>query len=79
MFSTCKVLKEQSPRQVAAAIAIADEAPCFSEVGSQVFALDPGQAPQLLPINIALQKAIQALGLGMQMHQNETLGNTTAA
>lgn len=79
LLSVCKYLKATSPVEVAAAISLQTEAPCFSEAASQVYSLKPDLGARLLPINVALQKAILHLGLRMQLGQIEALGNTTAA
>ena len=79
LLGVCKVLKEKKTLEVGAAKAIQDEALSFIEASSLIYGLDPGLGTKLLPINIALKKAIISLGLHMQMSSNENLGNTTAA
>jgi hypothetical protein len=79
LLGVCKVLKEKKTLEVDAAIAIQDEALSFIEASGLIYELDPGLGTKLVPINIALKKAIISLGLHMQMSSNENLGNTTAA
>jgi Fe-S-cluster containining protein len=79
LLSVCKHVKKASPGEVAAALALQEQAPCFSEAGSCIYSLDPDLGAKLLPINMALKKAILQLGLRMQMAQSEDLGNTSAA
>ena len=79
ILSICKVLKEQKPMEAAAAVALQNEAPTFSEASGLIYEIEPGLGTRLLPINTALVKAIMALGLRIQIQQSESLGNNTAA
>jgi Fe-S-cluster containining protein len=62
-LSVCKWIRQNAPRAAAAAMALAEEAPCFVDYGSRVYALDPVLGNGLLPINTALRRAIERLGL----------------
>ena len=62
-LSVCKYIRQNDPQAAAAAMVIADEAPCFVHFGSRVYALDPVLGNGLMPINTALRRAIERLGL----------------
>lgn len=79
LLAACKYMKQTCPETVATAVACQDEAPCFSDVGTSIYGLDPALGTRLMPINEALEKAVTRLGLYMQMVQNESLGHITAA
>lgn len=62
-LSVCKFIRRNNPQATAAAMAFADQAPCFVHYGSRVYALDPVLGNELMPINTALRRAIERLGL----------------
>jgi hypothetical protein len=62
-LSICKHIRQNDPQTAAAAMAYAEEAPCFVHYGSRVYALDPVLGNGLMPINTALRRAIERLGL----------------
>ena len=62
-LSVCKYIRQNDPETAAAAMAYAGEAPCFIHYGARVYALDPGLGNELMPINTALRRAIERLGL----------------
>jgi uncharacterized protein len=62
-LSVCKYIRQNDPQGAAAAMALAEEAPCFVHYGAQVYALDPALGTALMPINAALRLAIERLGL----------------
>jgi Fe-S-cluster containining protein len=78
-LSVCKHIKQIDPQGAAAAMALAEEAPCFVHYSSQVYALDPVLGSRLMPINAALRNAIERLGLNFSFAYRETLRDNTAA
>jgi Fe-S-cluster containining protein len=78
-LAACKWLKAASPEIVSSAGAHAAKAPRFSDVGALLYAIDPAAGSRLMPINEALQRAIQWMGLWMQMSYGEGLGVISAA
>jgi len=78
-MAVCKRLKTVAPDAVAIARGQAHRAPCISDVGTALYAIDPVTGSRLMPINEALQRAILRAGLRMQMSYGETLGAITAA
>ena len=78
-LSVCKYLKPGHPAEVAAAMVLQAEAPCFSDAASRVYSIKPDLGANLMPINAALRNAILHLGLRMQLGQSEALGTVTAA
>ena len=66
-LSVCKYIRQNAPRTAAMAMALADEAPCFVHYGSRVYALDPVLGNSLMPINTALRRAIERLGLQLSL------------
>ena len=62
-LSVCKYIRQNDPQGAAAAMALAEEAPCFVHYSSRVYALDPVLGNGLMPINTALHRAIERLGL----------------
>jgi uncharacterized protein len=78
-LAACKWLKAAAPEMVSAAGVHAAKAPCFSDVGALLYAIDPAAGNRLMPINEALQRAIQWMGLRMQMGYGESLGVISAA
>jgi hypothetical protein len=49
---------------------LAEEAPCFVHYGAQVYALDPALGTGLMPINAALRRAIERLGLSLSLAES---------
>jgi Fe-S-cluster containining protein len=78
-LAACKCLKAAAPLAVEAAGVHAEKAPCFSDVGAILYAIDPAAGSRLMPINGALQQAVQRTGLQMQMRHKENLGVISAA
>jgi len=78
-LSVCRRIKQTDPQAVAAAMPMADAAPCFVHFGAQVFALDPVLGNRPMPINAALRQAIERLGLGIAFAYTETLRDHSAA
>ena len=66
-LSVCKYISQNDPQTAASAMALADEAPCFVHYGSRVYALDPVLGNGLMPINTALRRAIERLGLSFSL------------
>jgi Fe-S-cluster containining protein len=77
VLSTCKILKTTHAEDVAKAIKLQNEAPCFSQFTPLLMDIDP-TANQLLPINAALRQSILTLGLHIQMAHGEKLGAHSA-
>lgn len=67
VLGACKHLKILDPMAVASAMAHAADAPCFSNVSSMLYAIDPTLGNRLVPINEALKEAIHRMGLYLQM------------
>jgi Fe-S-cluster containining protein len=78
-LSVCRQIKAASPDAAADACASRVEAPCFSDIATQINALDMAFGSRLMPINEALRRAVQRLGLAMQLGQSESLGSISAA
>ena len=78
-LSICRQIKQASPDAAAAACAGRAEAPCFSDVATQINAVDLSIGSRPMPINEALRSAVQRLGLAMQLGQSESLGSISAA
>ncbi len=78
-LSVCKHVRQTDPLAAAAAIALAEEAPCFVHFSAQVYALDPALGIRLMPINTALRHAIERLGLNLSFGYRENLRDNTAA
>lgn len=78
-LSVCRQVREADPPAVAAARQHQAEAPCFSDVCTEISALDMSIGANLMPVNEALRRAILRLGLSMQLSQSETLGVISAA
>jgi uncharacterized protein len=66
-LAVCKHLKIANPDMAKYAAAHADQAPMFSDIGAILYALDPALGSHVMPITEALGKAIQRLGLALQM------------
>jgi Fe-S-cluster containining protein len=66
-LSVCKYIRQNDPEAATAAMAYAGEAPCFIHYGSRVYALDPVLGNELMPINTALRRAIERLGLNYSL------------
>jgi Fe-S-cluster containining protein len=77
-LAVCKYLKHTYPQEVLRAKALESQAPCFSQFGTMLKAMDLS-GTNLMPINTALRQAILRLGLHMQMAHSEDLSTTTAA
>jgi Fe-S-cluster containining protein len=69
-LSVCKYIRQNDPQTAAAAMALADEAPCFIHYGSRAYALDPVLGNGLMPINTALRQAIERLGLSLSLAES---------
>ena len=69
-ISVCKYIRQKNPRGAKAAMALAEEAPCFVHYGAQVYALDPALGTELMPINMALRRAIERLGLSLSLAES---------
>lgn len=78
-LAVCKHVKQTDPQGAAAAMALAEEAPCFVHFSAQVYALDPVLGGRLMPVNTALRHAIERLGLSLTFAYRETLRDNTAA
>jgi uncharacterized protein len=78
-LSVCRQIKHMDPQGATAAMALADQAPCFVHYSTQVYALDPVLGARLMPINTALRHAVERLGLRLSFVYGETLRNNTAA
>jgi uncharacterized protein len=72
VLAACKHLKRFNPTAVATAVAHSAGAPCFSNVSSLLYAIDPTLGSRLIPINEALKEAIHRMGLYLQMTDQET-------
>jgi uncharacterized protein len=66
-LSVCKHIRQNDPQGTIAAMALAEEAPCFVHYGAQVYALDPALGTELMPVNTALRYAIERLGLNYML------------
>jgi Fe-S-cluster containining protein len=77
-LAACKHLKQTHPQDVLRAKAYQNQAPCFAHFGTLLKTLDLS-ATELMPINIALRKAILRHGLQLQMAHSEDLSGTSAA
>jgi Fe-S-cluster containining protein len=69
-LSVCKLIRQSDPQGAAAAMVLAEEAPCFVHYGAQVYALDPALGTGLMPINAALRRAIERLGLSLSLAES---------
>ncbi len=78
-LSTCRIIRQAAPEIVAAANHLSSDAPCLSDVGAWLFAIDSGSGSRLLPINEALQQALRRMGLYMQLAHGESLSDNSAA
>ena len=78
-LSVCRHIKETDPQGAAAAMVQAEEAPCFVHYSAQLYALDPVLGTRLMPINTALQHAVERLGLNLSFVYRESLRDNTAA
>jgi uncharacterized protein len=78
-LAVCKHLKQTAPDDVAAARALEVEAPCFTWYGTQICGIDPVLGTKILPINIALQYAIERMGLQFHLAFDERLGASSTA
>lgn len=72
VLAACKQLKILDPETVATAMDHSAGAPCLSNVGSLLYALDPASGSRLMPVNEALQEAIHRMGLYLQMTDPKT-------
>ena len=79
ILALCRQMKQFSPGIGAQALEISDQAPCFSEIYTWVFDLDPTQGARPLPINVALAAAIERLGLQMTLDHVQMLRDQPAA
>jgi Fe-S-cluster containining protein len=79
MLSVCRHIKQTDPQGAAAAMAIAEDAPCFVHFSTQIYALDPALGTRLMPINTALRHAIERVGLNVSFAYRENLRDNTAA
>lgn len=75
----CRQINTADPAAVQAARALQAAAPCYSDVCTEISLLDMTLGARLMPINAALDRALQKLGLSMQLSQNEKLGVISAA
>ena len=78
-LSICKQIKQTDPQGAAAAMALAEEAPCFIHYSTRIYALDPMLGTRLMPINAALGCAIERMGLQLSFGHREKLIDNTAA
>lgn len=69
ILAACKHLKAHDPEAVGAATAHSDNAPCFSNINSLLYAIDPTLGNRLMPINEALREAIHRIGLFLRMSE----------
>jgi Fe-S-cluster containining protein len=72
-LSVCKHLKKIAPDDVAKAMALAAEAPCFTWYGTRIYGLDPVSGTKILPINVALRQAIERMGVQIHLAYHERL------
>ena len=79
VLAVCKHLKHTAPDDVAAAMALESEAPCFTWYGTQICGIDPVLGTKILPINMALRYAIERMGLQIHLGYNERLGSSSTA
>lgn len=71
---TCKIIKEHFPQAVAKAQALIDKGeavPMLSNHTMNVLSIDPQHGTTLLPINTAVQKAIEILGLHQSFNEGK--------
>jgi Fe-S-cluster containining protein len=68
-LSICKYIRQNDPQTATAALALAEEAPGFIHYSSRVYALDPVLGNGLIPINTALRRAIERLGLNYALSE----------
>jgi Fe-S-cluster containining protein len=79
VLAVCKHLKKTAPDEVAAAMALEAEAPCYTWYGTQICGLDPVLGRKILPINMALRQAIERMGLQIHLAYHERLGSSFTA
>jgi Fe-S-cluster containining protein len=79
VLAVCKHLKQTAPNDIAAAMALEAEAPCFTWYGTQICGIDPVLGTKILPINMALRHAIERVGLQIHLAYNERLGSSSTA
>ena len=79
ILALCRQMKQFSPEIVGQALEISDQAPCFSEIYTWVYDLDPAQGARPLPINMALAAAIERVGLQMTLGHFQMLRDQPAA
>jgi Fe-S-cluster containining protein len=78
-LAVCRHIRQNDPQSAEAAMALAEEAPCFPDYSVRIYGLDPALGNLLAPINIALRHAIQRLGLSFSYAHQESWRNNTAA
>jgi Fe-S-cluster containining protein len=78
-LAACKHLKKTAPDNVAAAMLLEAEAPCFTWYGTRICGLDPVLGRKILPINMALRHAIERMGLQMHLAYYEKLDSSFTA
>jgi hypothetical protein len=66
VMSICKTIKQTNPAAVRAATAHRNEAPCLSDVGTRVYTIDPVLGARQMPINQAIARALERVGLHLQ-------------
>lgn len=78
-LSVCKHIKRTDPAGAEAALRLAEHAPCFVHYSSRLYGLDPALGNELMPINTALRRAIDRIGLYLSFAYRETLRDNSAA
>ena len=66
-LSLCKYAGQADPIHAAAAQALANQAPCFIHYAAKIYGLDPASGNRLMPVNRALNQAIEQVGLGIAL------------
>lgn len=79
ILALCRQMKQYSPGIADQALEISEQAPCFSEIYTWVYDLDPTQGARPLPINVALAAAIERVGLQMTLGHVQMLRDQPAA
>lgn len=76
-LAVCKQLRQIDPETVASAVRYQNQAPSFADCTAQLYAIDPSAKVGLLPINEALKRAIQRVGLQMQLSGDFLVSKST--
>ncbi len=78
-LAVCRWMKAAGPDAAAAGRHLQGEAPCFSSVATQINALDLSLGARPMPVNEALRRALERLGLAMQLTQSQAPGGVSGA